>query len=369
MDYKKVTYNGKSYHVCTYTDEDEDVKLFVIDTNVFNEHIRKNVEYNEPYVIHDNRLARKYTNQEGRFRHYYVDRMVADRTIGITYIYHTNGLLQDLREENLCLVDADMNNESRNQPAVKSVPEGIRPSSVPKCVHYNSATNQFIIDFKCDGERHYIQLTTSNKLSIEGKLEDAKMTLVQFALDNPEVDAKKHLLENYSKNYINLLKSFNAILRLTDFDCIDESIARVPKRKILEINLDHLSNSDKAILKNMQITRGTGRNCTTKLPDKCTINISDLPKYCHYRPAKNGRSDSFYIRGYPYQGKEILSDGSTKMTTEQKYEQIMGELKILEAQAKKEAKKEAEAKAKEEAEAKAKAEVKSRPKLLRYTGK
>lgn len=327
MNYQRVIYNTKTYYVCIYYDEGME-KLFVIDTDNFKNIIRPD----EVYIINNDHIAREFITSKNMTKYYYVDKtiikLLTQQEINNygnnTHINYINGITPDLREENLRLIDENTANESRNMHRIKVIPDStIRQSDIPKCVYYNSATHKFIIDIKYNGKRYYIPLTTSKNLSFEGKLEDAKMKLIQFSIDNPEIEAKKHLLENYSEKCIKLMKSFNDIIMLSDFDCIEESLVKIPKRKILKVNLNHLSDSDKTILANMPHINGTCRRCTTKLPETCAKNISDLPKYCQYRPALNGRSDYFYIKGHPNQDKELRSNGSTKMTTDEKYNQII----------------------------------------------
>lgn len=340
MEYQQITYNDRIYMVCKYYDRhtDNESGLFVINSDKF-----KIPTESSQYVLYGNHICYRMNGFDGKHKYInmldVITRNAINNNTTKKFVNQKNGIIQDLRRENLRLVNLNILNELKDRNQVKKVPKGsnLDPADIPKCIQYNSALQQFAISFVHDGEKYYIPLVSSKSLSIEGKLEHAKMNLIKFANENPELAQNKQLIENHSNRSIQLMKDFNNILLLTGFDRPDNSLIInsliiIPRRQILTIKLNHLSESDKQILENTKITDGTGRRCTTKLPDDCRVNIADLPKYCYYRPGSTGRGDYFFVKNHPNleRGKSLLTSGSQSVTIDQKYAELLSILRKLE---------------------------------------
>jgi hypothetical protein len=72
------------------------------------------------------------------------------------------------------------------------------------------------------------------------------------------------------------------------------------------------------------------------LPEKCTINVSDLPEYVCYVKEKGIRGDKFYVsRHHPKLKAAGINDTSTtaskKITIEEKYKQVNKLLEIIDS--------------------------------------
>jgi len=332
MNYREVEFEDQFYCVIKYG-ESGDKKLFIIDKS----NLEKITNNNSTWIDHKNHVVgSRAIIINGKRTHDYVDKTIVQKRLDIYnakndgehyVVNHINNNFRDNRRINLRVVNLKIHSELVKKATEKNLPENaeIRLSDIPKCIRFHMGHGGFEINFKHDGQQYHIPLPTSKELSIYGKLENAKMKLLEFANEHPDIAESKQLLENYSEESIKLMKDYNKIIRLSRFNCVADNLVEIPRRKILTVNLESLSKSDKVILKNMQITDGTGRRCTSKLPKDCSYDISDLPEHCNYRPARDGRSDCFSIKGHPNQkkGKEIYTNGSKKMTTDEKYKQLL----------------------------------------------
>lgn len=66
---------------------------------------------------------------------------------------------------------------------------------------------------------------------------------------------------------------------------------------------------------------------TTTILDEPTVNIDNLPKYCYYVPETNEKGDGFCCgRLHPKHAKDWTTTKSKKVSTQEKYKQLMGYL-------------------------------------------
>ena len=170
----------------------------------------------------------------GKRTHFYVDKTIAQKPLdkcnarddGEYYVVtHINNNFRDNRRANLRIVNLKVNTELVKRGMVKNLPEDtdIKPSDVPTCIRYDMNHGGFEINFKHNGRQYHIPLPTSKELSINGKLEYAKMKLLEFAEKHPDIAESKQLLENYSEESINLMKDYNKIIRLSRFNCVTDT--------------------------------------------------------------------------------------------------------------------------------------------------
>ena len=334
MEYQKIRFNDHSYYVCIYGPAQD--QLFVIDSS----DLKKILNMRKTWEDHKTKISSTRIRSNGYTFRYYIDKIIMEKYLdeynerddGNKYIVkHINGDRRDNRKENLVIVNLNVSIEMINKDIDKKIPKNLKSNDIPRYISYNTSNNNFVINIKHDGIKYNIQSISSKDLSINGKLEHAKMKLIEFASEHPDITQEKELLNNYSKTQIRLMKEFNKIIELTDFDCIEENLIEIPKIKTIKVNLDYLSKKDRDILTNTKETAGTGRRCTTELPDGCKTRVKDIPRHCTYVKAKGGRSDYFYIRGHPNQTdkRDIRTNGSTKMTTDEKFEQLLQLLRDL----------------------------------------
>lgn len=310
--YKRIVYRDYVYYVCTYHTENKD-KLFIIESDNFRKYVK-------PYII--NKVITNFNS---------IAELIAKNNLEknkLKRVKYANDVRRDLREENLYLVDSNTKSTTREGTQTKKLPKksNINPKEVPKAIRYTPSTKRFCIDFNYNGKKYYYPLVSSSKLSLEGKFEGAKMKLIEFAEKHPEIASEKHLIENYSKENIQSMKDYNNIIILSDFDCINDNLIKIPKRKVVKVRMNHLSKTDKNILNNMKnIETGSRRRCNTILPENCEKKISDLPMYCTYIPSKNNKGDYFRIRGHPKQekGKTLCTSTKINVSTNDKFKQLL----------------------------------------------
>lgn len=338
MESVKVEYRDSIYYVCEYTNKN-DKKLFITDKQsgkkIFS--ISKNWREEKNHII-----CRKTV--EGIPTRYFADKIIMKEIIDECYdedededghyvVEYINGNFKDMRISNLRVVEYGVHMESTNKNIERNMPDDIDIDDVPKCIRYNMQKGGFEINFTHNSEKYYIPLTRVKELSNKSKLVDAKIKLIKFAEEHPDIAKEKHLLENYSKKSIRLMKEYNKIISLSEFDSVEDNLIDIPDREIVTVTLDDLCKKDKIILKNMENTDGTHQRCTTILPKKSKVNVSDLPLYCHYSKASGSHGEFFYIQHHPKlkNGKRLNTSKKApeKMSLDEKYDQLMNMLNEL----------------------------------------
>lgn len=331
MEYTTVQYQHTNYCVCRYGESNN--QLFVIDAKFMDQVTRWGDEWED----HNNRVASPMMNIGDKIMRCHIDRIVMrkkmhdlkEKNSAANYtIKYKNGNYRDIRKNNLEVIYL-------NTMYDKTIPEGLTTDNIPLYISYDTSNEQFVIKIVHGKKTTKIYGIRSNELSINGKLEQAKMKLIEFAEKNPDINEEKNLLQNYTYGRYELMKEFNEIIKLSRFDCINDNLMDVPEKNIITANLKSLSKSDRDIINNSMNNKDSGRRCTTKLPDGCTVKVKDIPEYCYYKPAKGNRRDCFYIKDHPIQKKagnrnEIRTNGSKKMTTDEKFEQLLQLLYDLE---------------------------------------
>jgi len=231
-------------------------------------------------------------------------------------VFHINKMKLDNRIENLSY---DKKNEItiKKKKRILNLPEetDICPDEIPTYVWYNKPDmthgERFVVKIK----DIYWKTTSSKKLSLRYKLEEAKTYLRQLKKTTPEVFKEYSMNGDYSKTGERLLNSFYNIIDKAKFTSIKKIILPQLTKKYLQHH--QINNSDEKklfrnILKNEKI-----RNI--KLPK----NINNLPEHCYYRPKTNKRGEYFLIRNHPKYSKTWTSSSSKKLSLDDKYKQLL----------------------------------------------
>jgi len=211
IDYKFVTYNDKEYVVGLIQHTGNDVK-FVFDREDF-----PKIEKRPWHLTSGKYIGSTFYLDGGVKLELYLHNLIMDR---ITFdgkgsketVDHINRNSLDNRKENLRILSQSQQNINQGKKLRRDeLPEGcpIKAEDIPKHIWYVRANglhgDRFAIEFKTEGICW--KTTSSKKVDLNQKLQDAKVKLQEFYLAYP------YLNPDYEKEKIDeLQKSFEKII-------------------------------------------------------------------------------------------------------------------------------------------------------------
>lgn len=215
VTYKHITYNTKDYTIGEVIYKDELIK-FIIDKEDYDK-----VSVRSWHISSNNYIGSSYTDDDGSKKVIYLHNLIMNRADfpgkGTTEsVDHINRIGLDNRKENLRIVsqtEQNLNQKRRQRTCV--LPEGcdIKISDVPKHIWYIKPNglhgDRFGIDFKTENLKW--KSSSSKKLSLKDKLEEAKEKLKEYYTLYPYLDPDnpEKLLEIKT-----LTDSFNEIIKI-----------------------------------------------------------------------------------------------------------------------------------------------------------
>ena len=270
---------------------------------------------------------------------------------------HINRIGTDNRKENLRIISpsAQLVNQNKIKRKAK-LPEnsGIKIDDLPRCVWYCKDNKKkkgdgFCVDIKGISKLKNITWYSSkdSTLSLRFKLEQTKK-YIRYIINTYKKELEPYSIEkNYTIQGLELLKSYNEILKLSNYDCVNKNIIKIDEKNYLIENLNGLTTQEKGLLKNydpkteekhknkLKLEGRRQRNRVSKLPNDCGVTKEMIPKYCYYKPLyvnKNRtRGDAFVIdKKNPNVTKQWSTSSSKEYTTLQKFQLLLNKLKEIE---------------------------------------
>lgn len=253
-------------------------------------------------------------------------------------ILHINRIGWDNRRNNL---EYDTKNKEKNKNIKKKrrtieLPEnsGIRVEDIPTYVWYMKPDKTHGERFLVDVAGHYQWKTTSSKkLSLRYKLEEAKKYLREVKKSRPDLFEDYSMNGDFTKEGKELIISFFSIVYRAGYEHINQF---KPVNNTDELLKPGKNRKDRAILKDQKFDptqKGGNRRVINKLPENFQIKSSDLPKHTYYRPEKGYRGSYFVVENHPNQTggrKYWQTTSSKKIGLEEKYEELIEYLEELE---------------------------------------
>jgi hypothetical protein len=206
--YNIVNYNDNMYAVVSIPHKKEIIK-FVIDYCDLSKIIDK------PWHLSSGKyIATNYALEDGTYKELYLHNFLKGKTNIVDednkkeYVIHINNNLFDNRMENLRIVDSNdyYHGKSKRKRTITLPTDcGITPDEIPKYILYIKSDGKHGDRFTIEIPRLNIfrKLTSSKKVSLKEKLDEAIKALYDIYKEHPEVDAnredalKKSLLDSF----------------------------------------------------------------------------------------------------------------------------------------------------------------------------
>lgn len=338
MKYKKVIYNNMSFVVIDIEYKDISLPLILdwVDFKVIKK-LNKKWKYNESGLISCHHVANSFPTEV--FIHDIVMILINQESKQKSKkkpITHINTLGIDNRRQNIIydITNKQINKNMKKKKRTIILPElsGINPNELPTYVWYLKPN-------KSHGERFMISVndikwktTSSKKLSLRYKLEEAKKYLRELKKNNPSIFENNCMNGEYTKKGKDLLKSFYEIIYQAGYTHINpktldgitdsylkenkQSIRKYKEKKLINnFNIYNIINTDKR------------RRVFSNLPINSGIDPNSLPKYTYYKPPYKYRGDCFVIENHPSQTKKVWSTTtSKKVSIQDKYTELINKI-------------------------------------------
>lgn len=252
-------------------------------------------------------------------------------------IEHINTIGLDNRLANLRFTsDKGTRNQKKKKRTVK-LPRGcgIKADDIPTYVWYVKESGnhgpRFVVEIPQNDSTDPIKwkTTSSKKVSLKYKLEEAKKFLRQLQKEKPHVFQNNCMNGEFTQEGKRLLDEFYDIINLAGYKNINKLNLNNITNKYIAPSSGKLSKKEKQLLeKNENLVGGNlenkRRRLISNLPKNCGITMDDLPKYSYYRPAYENRGEYFVVENHPKQKKRLWqTTTSKKVSIMEKYEELM----------------------------------------------
>ncbi len=330
LDYKKVRYQNKYYAVVTVKYK-EHVLPVVVDWDDINiiKKLDKKWKSNQYGFISCSHTCDDDTKEV--FLHEIVVAMKMkseNKRRSDKPIVHINRIGLDNRRENLIYdeIDKEKNKNIKKKKRTITLPasSGIKPSEIPTYVWYmkpnGSHGDRFMIEV---GDVQW-KTTSSKKLSLRYKLEEAKKYLRELTKARGDLFEEYSMNGDYTKDGNELMETYYEIVHKAGFDNIKKE---EPTKNTMDyIKPGKISRKEGSILKKQKLLNNDGkkRRVMNKLSNEAGVNPGDLPRYCYFRSAYGNRGSYFIIEGHPNLNSKVWqSTSSKKVSTKDKFDQMM----------------------------------------------
>jgi hypothetical protein len=238
-------------------------------------------------------------------------------------IIHINRIGLDNRRANLIYDEQkkDHNKNIKKKKRTITLPKesGVDPAEIPTYVWYMKPN-------KSHGERFMVHVgdvkwktTSSKKLSLRYKLEEAKKYLRELSKKRSDLFEEYSMNGDKTKVGNQLSNAYYAIIEKAGFDNVEKKKPTNYTSKYLRPG--KISRKEKMILQKQELfttsQNGGSRRVINKLGDQPELESNDLPEY-------GNRGCYFIIKGHPkLGGKSWQTSSSKKVDTKQKFKNML----------------------------------------------
>lgn len=342
VDYKIINYNDNKFAVFKLATKYIHCNLCIVDFSDFDK--VKNLKWDCVNGYAGSELKIKgnkcYKSLATLYLHNFVmNKLTFEGKGQVITVDHINRNPLDNRKENLHLINQSEQNLNQNKKLRQLVlPENshIKIDDIPRGVSY-------IPTFKNHGDGFEVHLPQFNgsilkyyssrdkTLSLRFKLEQIKKFLRYTKNKFPEEFAKHHVETEYNQNEIDLIRSYNEIIKLSGFPEHKNNLMTYNTKNYIIEDLTILTDNEKKLLGTIQFENKTKKKLLTVLPEGCGITVDMIPKYCYYAKTRGSIGDGFVIDKHPkLNGKTWSTQTKKNLTTWNKFDQLLSKMKELE---------------------------------------
>lgn len=332
ISYKKVSNNNKSYIIGDVEYRDAHVP-FIIDYKDYQ--IIKSL--NKNWKCNQNGFISCFHNIDNNVKEVYLHDVIMalqNKEYGIKSenkpILHINRIGLDNRRENLIYdtVNKETNKNLKKKKRIIELPResGIDADEIPTYIWYlkpdQTHGDRFIVEV---GDISW-KTTSSKKLSLRYKLEEAKKFLRNLKSDRKELFDEYSMNGEYTKDGKKLLNSFYSIIYKGGYNHIHKISTDNLTDIYLKPHINKLENKEeKNLLKaqNLVVNEDRRRRLFNNLPKDSGITVGDLPKYCYFRPKNDNRGDYFVVENHPKNMKTWRTTSSNDVSIKDKYNELL----------------------------------------------
>lgn len=243
-------------------------------------------------------------------------------------VVHINRISLDNRRENLIydVQNKITNKNLRKRTRSTDLPanSGIDPNEVPTYVWYMKPNGQH-------GDRFMLKVgdvswktTSSSKVSLRYKLEEAKLYLRQLKQEQPELFQVYSMNGDMTIDGIRLSNDYYTIVEKAGYTNIEQYIPNNTDRYLKQQRINKFESDILNKQTNLMEKTKRNRRVIHNLPESSSISPEDIPKFAYYRPPYKNRGDFFAVEKHPNQTKTIWRTTSSKsISIEEKFKELL----------------------------------------------
>lgn len=336
MEYKIVIHENKKYSIIDMKYKNVSVPV-ILDYEDF-----KIIDkMNKLWIINENGfVVYKHINENNELIEIYIHEIVMtikqkdlNKNVEDKSIIHINRLGIDNRRENLIYSNSEEKLKNyKKKKRIVELPKNckIDVNDIPTYVWYLKGDDTH-------GDRFMISIgditwktTSSNKLSLRYKLEEAKKFLRQLKIKRPDLFKNYSMNGEYNELGKKLIKSFFELINKANYKHLNMINIDGITDSYLEMNLKDLNDMEINLLHEINFEYNcSNRNKLIKELDNSKDKKFTLPLYCYYIKMNENKGDFFYIDNHPKLKKRWYTSTSKNVSTEDKYQEMMKYLEYL----------------------------------------
>jgi hypothetical protein len=332
--YKKIRYKKKDYAVIELNYKNNSLPT-IIDWEYF----KRIKDLNKKWKCQKNGFVLCSHRYNSKLQHVYMHELIMsfrnekNKKKFTDPIIHINRIGLDNRESNLKYLTNCKINYKKKKRTVK-LPKGcnIEPNEIPTYIWYLKENGSHGSRFSVEVGDTKWKTTSSKKLSLRYKLEEAKKFLRELKLKQPILFNRNSMNGEFNTNGKINLKEYYKIISKAGYDNIILEDTNNLTDSYLKKSNKLIQQSEKKLLNNCKIIKKQKkRRLLNNIPYGCNIVADDLPKYTYYRQKTEKRGDYFVVENHPNQEKRTWqTTSSKKVSTVNKYNDLLEYLKNLE---------------------------------------
>jgi hypothetical protein len=247
-------------------------------------------------------------------------------------IQHINRISVDNRLSNLKFVeDININYKKKKRTVQLPKKSGIDPNEIPTYIWYLKENGSHGDRFSVEISKIKWKTTSSKKVSLRYKLEEAKKFLRDLKENNNELFTTHSMNGEFNKIGKKRKNEYIEIIKLAGYDNITVEKTDNLTDKYLKESNKLKKKFEQTLLLSMNLKKKKSkRRLINNLPQELSIKSNDLPKHVYYRKKTEKRGDYFVVENHPNQSKRIWqTTSSKKISVQQKYKELLDYLKTL----------------------------------------